>query len=243
MISGILLFVLAAGFPYYVFLEKSKRIGSKGIFLLSGLLLLCAIILSFFIENEHPTSLVVISFFSALYTIYRATKTTNFYKLGYYFIFINAPFFMLFEDKGAFYSLSLLVSLLGIYFIGRFYEKNYGSANYLAVRGVTLATPYLSIYITVYLLCIALYPPFPNSLFFLNYLFTGEPFRLWSIVVITLFTGNFFLAMRVMEKSLFGKPNLNIHYVDLTFKEKLLHLSVVTVLLGLSIYGLKELLL
>lgn len=241
MISSILLLILAGGVPYFIFFEKSKYIGSKGIFLLSALFLLCGIISSFYILNEHSISLVTVSFVSAVYAIYKASKTTNFYKLGYYFIFINAPFFMLFEDKGALYSFSLLVSLTGLYLIGRFYEKNYGSANYLAVKGVTLAKPYVSTYITIYLLCIALYPPFPNSLFFLDYVFKTDSYGVWSIVVIVLFMSNFFLAMRVMEKSLFGKPSTNIHYVDFSFKEKFLHLSILAVLLGLSFYGLKEL--
>ncbi len=242
MIANIVLFLLAGGVPYYLFFEKNRSFSAKKIFLLSVLLLLSAIVLSFYISNDHPVSLVVISFISALYSIYKASKTTNFYKLGYYFVFINAPFFMLFEEKGAFYSLSLLVSLIGIYLIGRFYEKYYGSANYLAVKGITLATPYISTYITIYLLCIALYPPFPNSLFFLDYAFKNDAHALWSIVVPVLFMGNFFLAMRVMEKSLFGKPNTNIHYVDLDTKENIIHLIILAVLLGLSFYGLKEVL-
>ena len=51
--------------------------------------------------------------------------------------------------------------------IASFYEKHYGSANYLYVRGVTLATPLVGISITVYLITLGLYPPLPNSLFFL----------------------------------------------------------------------------
>ncbi|MCH9813805.1 MAG: hypothetical protein K0U47_07655 [Epsilonproteobacteria bacterium] len=241
--SSVLLLILAAGVPYYIFLEKSDKFSSKSIFLLSGVLLLCASILSLFLPNEHLTPLVLISFVSAIYSIYKATKTTNFYKLGYYLIFVNAPFFVLFEEKGALYSLSLLVSLVGIYLIANFYEKNYGSANYLSVRGVTLATPCVSGYLTLYLIAIALYPPFPNSLFFLGYIFKSEPNILWFVVVITLFFGNFFLAMSVMRKTLFGKLNPNIHYVHMSTKEKVIHSAIVVLLLTLSIFGLKEIIL
>lgn len=243
MISSILFLILAAGVPYYVFLEKSEKFSSKFIFLLSSFLLLCAIVLSIFIPNEHLITFVLISFVSAVFSIYKATKTTNFYKLGYYLIFINAPFFILFEEKGAMYSLSLLVALLGLYLIGRFYEKNYGSANYHYIRGITLSTPYIGTYLTVYLITLALYPPFPNSLFFLSHILKAEADLLWYIVVITLFFGNFSLAMNVMKESLFGKPNPNIHYVDLSSKEKITHTLVVIVLLILSISGLKEILL
>ena len=129
------------------------------------------------------------------------------------------------------YSLSLLVALLGLYLIGRFYEKNYGSANYHYIRGITLSTPYIGTYLTVYLITLALYPPFPNSLFFLSHILKAEADLLWYIVVITLFFGNFSLAMNVMKESLFGKPNPNIHYVDLSSKEKITHTLVVIVLL------------
>ena len=240
MIYNILLLLLAAGVPYYILLEKSDKFTSKSIFLLSGFLLLCAIILSFSVPNERATPFVVISFISALFSIYKATQTTNFYKLGYYFIFINAPFFILFEKQGAFYSLSLLVSLLGIYAIASFYDKHYGSANYLSVRGITLATPLVGIHMIVYLISIGLYPPLPNSLFFMTYIFNGEPNLLWYVVVITLYFANFLISMRILERSLFGKPNPNIHYVDLNNKEKITHFTIIILLTLLSIYGLKE---
>jgi hypothetical protein len=240
MISGTVLLILAAGLPYYIFLEKSEKYTSKNIFLISATLLLGAVILSLFIPNEHLTSLVLVAFVSALFSIYKATKTTNLYKLGYYLIFINAPFFVLFEEKGALYSFSLLVSLAGIYTVARFYEKHYGSANYAYVRGITLAKPQISTFITIYLITLALYPPFPNAIFFLSHIVHSEPNLLWYIVVITIFFANFFLTMKVFEKSLFGKPSPHIHYVDLSTKDKMVHISIITLLLILSIVGLQE---
>ena len=242
MISNILFLLLVSGLPYYIILEKSDKFSSKIIFLISAFLLLCAIGLSFFVENEHSRLFVIIAFISAMYSIYRATKTTNFYKLAYYFIYINAPFFLLFEEAGAFYSLSLLVSLIGLYSIANFYEKHYGSANYLYVRGITLATPLVGIHITVYLISIGLYPPLPNSLFFLTYIFNTEADLLWYVVVISIYLGNFLVSMKVLEKSIFGKTNPNIHYVDLDKKEKITHFSIIVLLALLSIYGVKEIL-
>ena len=242
MIENILFLLLASGVPYYIFLEKSDKFTSKSIFIISALLLIGAIVLSFFVENSHCQTFVIISLLSAIYSIYRATKTTNFYKLAYYFIFINAPFFMLFEEMGAYYSLSLLVSLLGLYAIGNFYEKHYGSANYLYVRGVTLATPLVGISITVYLITLGLYPPLPNSLFFLTYIFNAETNALWYFVVITIYFGNFLVSMKVLEKSIFGKKNPDIHYVDLDYKDKVTHISIMAALTILSFYGIKEIL-
>jgi len=240
MIANILFLLLVSGLPYYIFLEKSDKFSSKSIFLLSAFMLFSAIVLSFFIHNQHSEAIVIISFISAMYSVFRATQTTNFYKLAYYFIYINAPFFLLFEEQGAFYSLSLLVSLIGLYSIADFYEKHYGSANYLYVRGITLATPLVGIHITVYLISIGLYPPLPNSLFFLTYIFNTKADLLWYIVVISIYLGNFLISMKVLEKSIFGKTNPNIHYVDLNPKEKITHLTIVILLALLSIYGLKE---
>lgn len=243
MIFSIGLFLLAAGLPYYILLEKVSFLKSKHIFLLSGLLLLSAVILSRFIPNEHTEVFVAVALLSSIFSIYRATKTTNFYKLGYHLIFVNAPFFLLFEDEGAMYSLSLLVSLTGIYLIANFYEKNYGSANYHHITGITLVRPYIGTYLTFYLIALSLYPPFPNSLYFLGYIFNSEPSLLWSVVIVTLFFGNFFLAMRVMKKTLFGRPNTNIHYAHMTSGEKVMHLFIVVLLMLLSVNGFKEMLL
>lgn len=244
MIESALLLMLAGGLPYYVFLEKNARFGSKQIFLMSALMLLCATALSFATPDDAYVPLfVIIAFASAVFSIYKATKTTNFYKLGYYLIFVNAPFFALFEGGGSLYSLSLLISLTGIYLTANFYEKNYASANYHYIRGITLATPYIGTFLTLYLIALALYPPFPNAIYFLDYLFNSHSSVLSYIVIITLFFGNFFLAMRVMKESLFGRPNANIHYVDLTPRENIPHFIVIVLLLLFSLNGLKEMLL
>ena len=245
MMSNIVLFILAAGVPYYILLERIKPLKSKHIFLLSGILLLSAVVFSSYIPNEHKTPLVVISLISALFSIYKATRTTNFYKFGYYLIFVNAPFFILFEGEGAgaMFSLSLLVSLIGLYLIAKFYEKNYGSSNYRYITGITLVRPYIGAYLTFYLIAIALYPPFPHSLFILSYILKSEPNLLWLMVVGTLFFGNFFLAMGVMKRTLFGRPNPNIHYVHMKTKEQIPHILIIALLLVLSGFGLKEILL
>jgi len=240
MIAGLLLLILSAGVPYYLLLEKSKAFGSKTIFLFSGTLLLCAVLLSKVLSTEPNGFLVFVAWLSALYSIYRASKTTNFYKLGYYLIFVNAPFFMLVEGQGVFYGVALLTTLAGIYLMAQFYEKHYGSANYRYITGITLATPGIGAYLSFYLISIALYPPFPNALFFLSYILQSDPVPLWYLVVITLFFGNFYLAMRVMTTTVFGRPNANIHYVDMSAGEKVIHSSIALVLLVLSIIGLKE---
>ena len=240
--TGFLLLFLSGGLPYFHLLERNG-LNSRTIFLVSAAGLLTAIIASLFVSNNHEPYLVLAAYLNAVFAIYRATKTTNFYKLAYYLIFINAPFFILFEEKGALYSLALLISLGGIYFIARFYEKYYGSANYHYITGITLATPSIGVFLSLYLIALSLYPPFPNSLFFLSHIFKSGLDLLGYIVVITLFFGNFVLSMRVMTKTLFGRPNTNIHYIDFKTSEILPHAIILAAMVGMSILGLDEVLL
>ena len=240
MFINIILLILCAGVPYYLVLEKVGKLSSKNIFILSSFLLLCAIVLSSFVESKYDSLLVSISLFSAIVSLYKATKTTNFYKFGYYLLFINAPFFMLFvAHQGHLYSLSLLVTMVGIYSIAQHYEKHYESANYHGISGTTLATPYLGTFLTLYLITVALYPPFPNSFFMFSNLIKADNSWLSYIVVIVLFFGNFVIAMRVLARTVFGKPNNHLHYVDFTSLQKVLHFTVLFVLLVLSTIGFK----
>nr|UAX26246.1 DAC T subunit [synthetic construct]UAX26250.1 DAC T subunit [synthetic construct] len=237
---SIILLILAAGVPYYLILEKNKKLNSEKIFLISSFLVLCAIVISSFVTGTYSSLLVIISLLSAIFSIYKATKTTNFYKFGYYLLFINAPFFMLFiREQGVLYTLSLLITLGGVYSIAKHYDKYYGSANYHGISGTTLATPYVGAFLTVYLITLALYPPFPNALFLLSSMIKEEPTLLWYIVVVIVFLGNFMVAMRVMPRTVFGTPNTNLHYVDLTSKEKIIHFIIIILLLILSIIGFK----
>lgn len=240
MFLKIVLLLLSAGVPYYLILENNKKMNSEKIFLVSSVTLLCATAIASMISTEHSPFLVAISLVSAVFSIYRATKTTNFYKFGYYLVFINAPFFMLYiGEDGRLYSLSLLATLVGVYLIAKHYDKHYGSANYHSISGTTLATPYLGAFLTVYLITLALYPPFPNALVLFSNMMQADSSILSYLVVIVLFFGNFLLAMRVMPKTVFGKPNGHLHYVDLSSREKMIHFFIIFLLLVLSIIGFK----
>ena len=86
---------------------------------------------------------------------------------------------------------------------------------------------------------LALYPPFPNALLFLNGILSSDINIMWYLIVIVIFFGNFLIAMRVMAKTVFGKPNDNVHYIDIALKERWLHLAIFALLLVLSIVGLR----
>ena len=241
MLLSIFIFVLAAGIPYYSVLESNNKVKSETIFLISSFFLAIAIVASVFIEVEFSSMILWVALISSLYSIYKATKTTNFYKLGYYLIFINAPYFILFIGKqGLLYSTSLLVVLFGIYTIAKHYERHYGSANYHSISGTTLETPYAGSFLTLYLISIALYPPFPNSIFLFNSMIQGDTTLLWYLVVIIIFFGNFIISMRVMPKTVFGKANPGLHYVDLGIKSKIINFTILIILTVLSIIAFKE---
>lgn len=243
MLTEFILLLLFAGVPYYLFFEKTNILGKEKIFYLSSLLVIGGMIFSHQVPQTASTPIAIVALIASLFSLYKANKTTNLYKLAYYILFFNAPMLIMFQAKeSTLYGVSLLLTLLGIFMMGKYYERNYGSANYRSITGITLVTPYAGLMLTIYLTALALYPPFPNSLMFLNGILAAELSALWYITVVIIFFGNFLIAVRVMAKTVFGKPNTNVHYIDLGPKERWLHLSIFIILLVLSVVGLKELL-
>ena len=243
MLMQFILLFLFAGVPYYVYFEKTKQLKAENIFLISAFLVMLGMLLEFMYPQEASMPFVVVALLASLFSFYKANKTNNLFKISYYILFFNAPMLLMFESKaGILYGISLLFTLFGIFLMGKYYEKNYGSANYKSVSGITLVTPYAGFFLTIYLTTLALYPPFPNSLLFFNAILSAEVNVLWYIVVIVVFFGNFLIAVKVMARTVFGKPNENIHYIDLTKKERLIHLGMISVLLIFSVIGLKEVL-
>lgn len=243
MLVDFILLFLFAGVPYYVFFEKTKILGKEKIFLLSALLVIAGMIVSYQFPQETSLPFIIVAFLASLFSLYKANKTNNLYKLTYYILFFNAPLLIMFKTKESIlYGVSLLVTLLGVYLMGRYYERSYGSANYQSVSGITLVTPYAGLILTIYFTALALYPPFPNALLFLNGILKSDINVMWYLIVIVIFFGNFLIAMRVMAKTVFGKPNDNVHYIDIALKERWLHLAIFALLLVLSIIGLQEVL-
>jgi hypothetical protein len=242
MLTNFILLFLFSGVPYYLYLEKTKKLSYEKIFFLSAFLVACGTVLLYFSDQAISIVVIVLLFLISLFSLYKANKTTNLYKLTYYIMFFNAPMLMFQTNEAIYYGISLFITLFGLYLMGKYYEQHYGSANYQSVTGITLVTPYAGFFLTIYLTALALYPPFPNALLFFNAILSSETNVLWYLIVTVIFLGNFFIAMRVMAKTVFGKPNDNVHYVDLSQKERLVHYLMFTLLLILSILGFQELL-
>lgn len=241
MSIDLLLLFLFAGVPYYMLFEKTNILGKKAIFLFTAALFITGMFVVSKYDFEASTACIVVALLASLFSLYKANKTNNLYRLSYYILFFNAPMMIMFGvEESVLYGTSLLVSLFGLFLMGTYYERTYGSANYRSVSGITLVTPYAGLILTVYLTALALYPPFPNSLLFLNTIINADIDLLWYFGVIIIFFGNFLIAVRVMAKTVFGKPNSNVHYIDVKPVERVLHLVIALVLLSLSIVGLQE---
>ena len=210
---------------------------------LFAVLVICGMVVSYKFQQEISMPIIIVAFIASLFSLYKANKTSNLYKLTYYILFFNAPMLVIFGTKESIlYGVSLLVSLSGVYLMGKYYERSYGSANYKSVSGITLVTPYAGLILTSYFTALALYPPFPNAILFLNGILNADINVMWYLIVVVIFFGNFLIAVRVMAKTVFGKPNVNVHYIDVAPKERVLHLAIFILLLVLSIVGLQEVL-
>lgn len=238
----ILLLVLLAGVPYYLLIEKAL---GKYTFFVSASLLVIGLMLMLLtgIDCSQNKLCILVAILTSVFTIYKALKTTNLYKLTNYFIFINSPVYFLFSlEHFIYFTLALLITLLGTYFIGSYYEKNYGSANFYNLGGLALEAPYAGLFLRIYLINLALYPPFPNAVFLFNSMLKDKLDLIWYTVIIVFFFGNFFTAMKILTNTVFGESNKNIFYADLEPKEKLFHTVLNVALLVIGIYGLKEVL-
>lgn len=243
MLVDFILLFLFAGVPYYVLFEKTNTLGKEKIFIFSALLVVCGMIVSYNFPQETSMPFIIVALVASLFSLYKANKTTNLYKLTYYILFFNAPLLIMFgTEDSILYGVSLLLSLSGVYLMGTYYERSYGSANYRSVSGITLVTPYAGLILTTYFTTLALYPPFPNALLFLNGILNSEINVTWYLIVVVIFFGNFLIAVRVMAKTVFGKPNDNVHYIDVAPKERFIHLAIFLLLSVLSIKGLQEVL-
>ncbi len=237
----IVLFILLAGLPYYFLLRKF--ISYDKIFIISTLLLLVGLFIKFQTGLQCSWACITISLISALITFYVALKTTNLYRLSYHFLFINAPVFLLIDIKySIYYAVALIITLIGLYFIGTYYKRNYGSANFANISGLAIKTPFVGFVLRIYLISLALYPPFPNSVFLFNSFLKNETSYMWYVVLAIVIFSNFFIAMRILTNTVFGKPNKIIFYSDIKGKERLAHFFIIILLTIWGLNGLMEVL-
>ncbi len=230
-----------AGFPYFYFLKKFK---DKNIFYISISSLIIASFLNIYVVNiEFSPIIIIVSIFSSIFAGYKAYKTSNLYKLSYLFIFINAPLFLLIEaNYTIWYILSVVVTTSSLFNVGKYFEDKYGSPNFQSITSLTHKLPKLSFFLQLYLLSLALFPPFPNFIFLMNILVKSNMDLIVIIVFIFVFLANFFIAMNILSKTIFGKENEKIYYRRMQKEDLASHIFMLSLIISLSIYGLKEIL-
>jgi len=237
----IVLLVLLSGVPYYLLLRRF--ISYDKIFVISTLFLLAGLFVKFQTELQCSWVCITISIFSVLITFYIALKTTNLYRLSYHFLFMNSPVFLLIDIKySIYYAVALIITLVGLFFIGKYYKRNYGSANFANISGLAIATPFVGFVLRIYLISLALYPPFPNSVFLFNSFVKDETSYMWYVVLAVVIFSNFLISMRILTNTVFGKPNKIIFYNDIKGKERIAHFIIVILLTIWGLNGLMEVL-
>lgn len=146
----IILLLLLSGVPYYLLLRKF--LSCEKIFILSSVLLFTGLFVKFSTGIQCSWLCINISVISALITFFMALKTSNLYRLSYYFIFMNASVFLLIDIRySIYYAVALIITLIGLYFVGTYYKNNYGSANYANISGLAIATPFVGFVLRIYL--------------------------------------------------------------------------------------------
>ncbi len=202
--------------PYYFAVKDFKRYGST-------LLALPFIGLGVYhfddvIQNELVYRILEgAAFFTSILTFFMSYKTKNLIKLSYYFVFVNVVALFIFKDKWMFelYFGSLIFSAFSLYLVATYMDKVFGSANIDSITGLVLKAPKLALFLRFSLMNLGLYPPFANALIMTASIVKSHLSLDGYLIMGWVFFANFFMAFRIMSKSLFGKPNELLTYKDI----------------------------
>ncbi len=235
--------VLMGLVPYYFVAKNFKKYGS--IFLVLPTLGLGIYYFDDVVKTEFYRTLEIIAFSTSVLTFFLSYKTKNLIKLSYYFVFVNVVALFIFQNKWMFelYFVSLIFSAFSLYVIALYMDKNFGSANIDAITGVVLKAPKLALFLRLSLMNLGLYPPFANALIMILSVIKSSLSLDAYLIVAWLFFANFFMAFRIMTKSLFGKPNPILVYKDIGEAYLLLFVGLLLVPTIIGFYSLLEVLL
>ncbi|GAB6078186.1 hypothetical protein [Hydrogenobaculum acidophilum] len=230
--------VLMGAIPYYLFFKSPKPKNTLMIFLISIIGFLMYSISPSIPKNMYYDMFAVVAFATSLLTFYLSYKTTNLMKLSYYFLFLNAVsvFILPYKVFNVYYSSVVIASAL-LYVIALKYIEIFESANFYNVKGLALTSPKLALMIRLTLMALGLYPPFSNSFSLLLGILKGDLSKIGYLIISWIFFANFFMAFRIMKNTIFGAPNENVIYKDISGKSALV---MTIVLLMLTLLGLSS---
>ncbi|HEK25421.1 MAG: hypothetical protein ACP5S8_02525 [Hydrogenobaculum sp.] len=236
--------ILMGILPYYLFGKNFKNYST----LFLGLPLMGLSIYHF----DDPTTastvykvLELMAFTTSVLTFFLSYRTLNLIKLSYYFVFVNVVALFIFKDKWMFelYFGSLVFSAFSLYLVGYYMDKTFGSANIDAITGIVLKAPKLALFLRLSLMNLGLYPPFANALIMTSNIVKTNIGVDGYLIVFWLFFANFFMAFRILNSSLFGKPNQLVNYKDIGQGYVFVFSILFLVLTAVGFYSLMEVLL
>ncbi len=230
--------VLMGAIPYYLFLKSPKPKNTLMIFLISIIGFLMYSISPSISKNMYYDIFLLMAFATSVLTFYLSYKTTNLMKLSYHFLFLNtvSVFILPYKVFSVYYSSVVIASAL-LYVIALKYIEIFESANFYSVKGLALTSPKLALMIRLTLMALGLYPPFSNSFSLLLGILKGDLNKIGYLVIGWIFFANFFMAFRIMKNTIFGAPNENVIYKDISGKSAL---AMTIVLLMLTLLGLSS---
>ena len=228
--------LLVANLPYFLLYNKIEHTEYK------ILLTLISVAVGVLLLIDSGSLLFVRVMFSvgvASFAFYKARKTLNLYRLIPLIVAMHAPLLVVIDHKAT-YFLSLLLSLVAFYLLGRFLERYYKSANMGALHSLVTAAPRFAFFLRLNLLNIALFPPFPVAVVSLISLLVVKV-DFWALLgFFVTFSMMMLLAMRINAKTLYGKQNDAIDYHDLEDVEMRIQLILFVMLLLFSLFAFME---
>lgn len=233
--------ILMGAIPYYLFFKSSKPINALFIFVVS--------VVGFFIysidphipKNIYSYIFDVVALATSFFTFFISYKTTNLIKLSYYFIFLNAVsvFILPYKIFDVYYSSVVIASAL-LYVIALKYIEMFESANFYNIKGLALTSPKLALMIRLTLMALGLYPPFSNFFSLFLGVLKGNFDKIDYITLGWIFFSNFFMAFRIMKNTIFGAPNENIVYKDISRKSTFIMTLILIILAFLGFANFLE---
>jgi hypothetical protein len=230
--------------PYYLVVKNFKNYST----LFLGLPLIG--LFTYHFDDPTTTSIIykaleLMAFITSVLTFFLSYRTSNLIKLSYYFVFVNVVALFIFKDKWMFelYFGSLVFSAFSLYLVGYYMDKTFGSANIDAITGIVLKAPKLALFLRLSLMNLGLYPPFANALIMTSNIVKTYLGVDGYLIVFWLFFANFFMAFRILNSSLFGKPNQLVNYKDIGQGYVFVFSVLFLVLTIVGFYSLMEVLL
>lgn len=172
----------------------------------------------------------VITFLS----LFRIFKSISFKEIITLYTVVNFPIIFLVYGKQEIYLIAYITTILLFLTIRRFINQTYHTDSFLGLEGLVLMSPKLSLFLRLNLLMIANFPPFLNfGVVFESILY--YEISIQTVYLLLVLTFNSIIFSKLTNKMLFGRPNKNLIYKDICFKEVALmgFLSLLNLIYGI----------